>query len=36
MNKDIRLIRFREKNGSVKSLFDYYGVLNLENMIKIN
>ena len=27
---------FKKKYDSVKSLFEYYGLLNLENMIKIN
>ena len=34
MNKAIRLIGF--KYFSIKLLFDYYGLLNFENMIKIN
>ena len=29
-------MEFKKKYDSVKSLFDYYGLLNLENMIKIN
>ena len=36
MNKVIRLLGFQKKYDSVKSLFDYYVLLNLENMIKIN
>ena len=33
MNKARRLIGFKKKYDSVKSLFDYYSLLNLENMI---
>ena len=33
MNKAKRLIGFKKKYDSVKSLFDYYSLLNLENMI---
>ena len=36
MNKAIRLMGFKKKYDSVKSIFDYYGLLNLEKMIKIN
>ena len=36
MNKAIRLMGFKKKYDSVKSLFDYYGLLNLENTIKIS
>ena len=36
MNKAIRLIGFKRKYDSVKWLFDYYCLLKLENMIKIN
>ena len=36
MNKTIRLMGFKKKYFSIKLLFDYYGLLNFENMIKIN
>ena len=36
MNKVIRLMGFKKNYDSVKLLFNYYGLLNLENMIKIN
>ena len=36
MNKAIRLMGFKKKYDSVKSLFDYYSLLKLENIIKIN
>ena len=36
MNKAIRLMGFKKKYDSVRSIFDYYGLLNLEKMIKIN
>ena len=35
MNKAIRVMGFKKKHNSVKSLFDYYFLLNFENMIKI-
>ena len=34
MNKAIRWMEFKKKYDSVKSLFDYYGLLPFENMIK--
>ena len=36
MNKAIRLMGFKKKHDSVKSFFNYYGLLNFGNMIKIN
>ena len=36
MTKAIRLMGFKKKYDSVISIFDSYGLLNLENMIKIN
>ena len=36
MNKAIRVRGFKKKYNSVKSLFDYYFLLNVESMIKIN
>ena len=36
MNKAIRLMGFKKKHDSVKSLLGYYGLFNFENMIKIS